>query len=312
MSPAEGIGPREVDTAARRIAAILPATPTVRSDRFDAWFKLENLQVTGSYKVRGALNALLLGARRSDRRPVIAASAGNHAQGLAWAARHLGIAAYTVVPTGASITKVQGATHLGAQVIAFGECYEDAERHARELASAHGWRFLSAFDDAEVIAGQGSVGVELAPLAPDVVLVPVGGGGLAAGIGLALRSSQTRVVGVQVRGVQGMAAALAGATEFPEPAATIADGVRVRRPGTLTRDICARVLDDIVVVSEEEVRATMVALALEARIIAEGAGALAVAALGYVSGRHKLAIVSGGNIDAAVLSALLNGKASAA
>lgn len=301
-----------IQAAARRIAAVLPATPVVRCDRFDAWLKLENLQPTGSFKARGALNALLLASRQGDRRPVIAASAGNHAQGLAWAARHLGVSAYTVVPTGAPLTKVQGATRLGATVIAFGEGYDDAERHAREQARKHDWRFLSAFDDADVIAGQGSVGVEIAQHAPDVVLVPVGGGGLAAGIGLALQSTRTRVVGVQVRGVQGMESALAGRTDFPEPPTTIADGVRVRRPGTLTRDICARVLDEIVVVEEDEVREAIVALAREARVIAEGAGALAVAALRYVSGRRRLAVVSGGNIDAAVLSALLNGKASAA
>lgn len=297
---------QDVHAAARRIAPMLPPTPVVHCDHFDAWLKLENLQVTGSYKVRGALNALLVAVGSGDRRPVIAASAGNHAQGLAWAARRLGLSAYTVVPTTAPITKVHGTTRLGAQVIAFGDGYDEAERHAQELAATHEWRFLPAFDDPEVIAGQGSVGIEVAPLAPDVVLVPVGGGGLAAGISLALESCRTRIVGVQVRGVDSMAAALAGATEFPEPAATVADGVRVRRPGTLTRDICARVLDDIVVVSEEEVREAIVALALEARIIAEGAGALAVAALAYVSGRRKVAIVSGGNIDAAVLAALLN------
>ena len=303
MSPT----PQDIQTAAKRLAAFLRPTPVVRCETFDAWLKLENLQATGSYKVRGALNALLLAAEEGDRRPVIAASAGNHAQGVAWAAKRLGLVGYLVIPKAAPATKRAGIERLGGRVIAFGDCFEDAECHARDLSRTNDWRFIHAFEDSAVIAGQATVGVEAASLAPDVVVVPVGGGGLASGVGLALMPLRARVIGVQIRGVQGMMDALAGATDFPEPAATIADGVKVRTPGLLTRQICARVLDDIIVVTEDEVREAMRLLALRSRIVAEGAGAIAAAGLQRVSGDRRLAVVSGGNVDAAVLRSVLAG-----
>ena len=298
----------DVERAEARIRPYLAPSPLAWCEQVGAWLKLESLQVTGSYKVRGALNALLARVEAGERRPVVAASAGNHARGVAWAARQLGLRALVVMPTDAPRTKIAGATALGAEVVLHGDCFEDAEERARALAETHGGWLLSAFDDAHVIAGQGTVGLELLPLAPDVVLVPIGGGGLASGVGLALRAHGVRVVGVQVEGVDAMARVLSGRPALTELAHTIADGVRVREPGQLTRRICASVLDEVVLVTEAEVRRAVVDLAQGARVVAEGAGALAVAALPKVRGARKVAVISGGNIDLSRLGALLSAR----
>ena len=296
----------DVLAAQARLRRYLPPTPLHHAERFGVMLKLENLQRTGSYKVRGALNALLAARERGDTRPVIAASAGNHAQGLAWAAYRLGVQAITVMPHGAPQNKIAGVSHWGATVRQHGDSYDEAYAFARELAEQNDYRFLSAFDDPDVIAGQGTVGIEIAPYAPDVVIVPIGGGGLASGVALALKSQGVRVVGAQVEGVDSMARALKGDTREVAPVASLADGVRVKVPGFLTRRLCASLLDDVVIVREAELRETLVRLALEENIIAEGAGALALAAGRRVSGKRKCAVVSGGNIDAAVLAGLLS------
>ena len=306
----------DVLAAQARLRRYLDVTPMHYAERFGCWLKLENLQRTGSYKVRGAMNALLAGRERGDERTVIAASAGNHAQGLAWAAYRLGLPAITVMPKCAPDTKVAGVAHWGATVRLHGDSYDEAKAFAAELALQHDYRLLSAFDDPDVIAGQGTVGLEIAAaLSPDVVLVPIGGGGLAAGVALALKSAccswikaskRVRIVGAQVEGVDAMARALRGETPDAEPAATLADGVRVRQPGDLTRRLLASLLDDIVIVREAELRETLVRLALEEHVIAEGAGALALAAGRRVAGKRKCAVVSGGNLDAGVLAQLLS------
>lgn len=296
----------DVLAAQARLRRYLPATPLHHAERFGCWLKLENLQRTGSYKVRGALNALLAARERGDTRTVIAASAGNHAQGLAWAAYRLGVTAITVMPRTAPQTKIAGVSHWGATVRLHGDTYDEAKAFAAELAAQNDYRVLSAFDDPDVIAGQGTVGLELAALMPDVVLVPIGGGGLASGVALALKSQGVRVIGAQVEGVDSMRRAVAGDLAPHEPAATLADGVRVKQPGELTRRLCGQLLDDIVVVREAELRETLVRLALEEHVIAEGAGALALAAGRRVAGKRKCAVVSGGNLDAGVLAQLLS------
>lgn len=292
--------------AQARLRPYLAATPLHYAERFGCWLKLENLQRTGSYKVRGAMNALLAMRERGDQRPVIAASAGNHAQGLAWAGYRLRVPVIAVMPLNAPQTKIAGVAHWSATVRLHGETYDEAKAFAAELAEQNDYRLLSAFDDPDVIAGQGTVGLEMAALAPDVVLVPIGGGGLAAGVALALKSQGVRIVGAQVEGVDSMARALRGDFELRESAATLADGVRVKEPGLLTRQLLAELLDDIVIVREAELRETLVRLALEEHVIAEGAGALALAAGRRVAGRRKCAVVSGGNIDASVLAQLLS------
>ncbi|AAY47913.1 threonine dehydratase [Xanthomonas arboricola] len=296
----------DVLAAQARLRKYLSPTPLHYAERFGVWLKLENLQRTGSYKVRGALNALLAGLERGDERPVICASAGNHAQGVAWSAYRLGVQAITVMPHGAPQTKIAGVAHWGATVRQHGNSYDEAFAFARELADQNGYRFLSAFDDPDVIAGQGTVGIELAAHAPDVVIVPIGGGGLASGVALALKSQGVRIVGAQVEGVDSMARAVRGDLREITPVATLADGVKVKIPGFLTRRLCSSLLDDVVIVREAELRETLVRLALEEHVIAEGAGALALAAGRRVSGKRKCAVVSGGNIDATVLATLLS------
>jgi len=296
----------DVLAAQARLRRFLPPTPLHYAERFGTWLKLENLQRTGSYKVRGALNAMLAALERGDERPVICASAGNHAQGVAWAAFRLGVQAITVMPHGAPATKIAGVQHWGATVRQHGNGYDEAYAFARELAGQNGYRFLSAFDDPDVIAGQGTLGIEIAPHAPDVVIVPIGGGGLASGVALALKSQGVRIVGAQVEGVDSMARAIKGDVREIAPVATLADGVKVKIPGFLTRRLCASLLDDVVIVREAELRETLVRLALEEHVIAEGAGALALAAGRRVAGKRKCAVVSGGNIDATVLSTLLS------
>jgi threonine dehydratase len=303
----------DVLAAQVRLRRYLDPTPAHYAERFGCWLKLENLQRTGSYKVRGALNALLAMRERGDTRTVVTASAGNHAQGLAWAAYRLDWPVITVMPRCAPATKIAGVAHWGATVRLHGDSYDEAKAFAAALAAQHGYRLLSAFDDADVIAGQGTVGLELAKLAPDVVLVPIGGGGLAAGVALALKAAclpgmarrRLRIVGAQVEGVDAMARTLRGETTLREPAATLADGVRVKQPGELTRRVLETLLDDVVIVREPELRETLVRLALEEHVIAEGAGALALAAGRRVPGRRKCAVVSGGNVDAGVLARLL-------
>ncbi len=296
----------DVLAAQARLRRYLPPTPVHYAERFGVWLKLENLQRTGSYKVRGALNALLAGLERGDERTIICASAGNHAQGVAWAAHRLGVQAITVMPHGAPQTKIAGVAHWGATVRQHGDSYDEAYAFARELAEQNGYRFLSAFDDPDVIAGQGTVGIELAAHAPDVVIVPIGGGGLASGVALALRSQGVRIVGAQVEGVDSMARAIRGDIRAIDPVPTLADGVKVKIPGFITRRLCASLLDDVVIVREAELRETLVRLALEEHVIAEGAGALALAAGRRVAGKRKCAVVSGGNIDAGVLATLLS------
>ncbi|MFT4178853.1 MAG: threonine dehydratase [Thermomonas sp.] len=296
----------DVLAAQARLRNYLDVTPTHYAERFNTWLKLENLQRTGSYKVRGALNALLAARERGDRRHVITASAGNHAQGMAWAAYRLGIPAITVMPKTAPQTKVAGVAHWGATVRLHGDTYDEAKAFAAELAEQNGFRLLSAFDDPDVIAGQGTVGLEIATaMNPDVVLVPIGGGGLASGVALALKSQGVRIIGAQVEGVDAMARALKGDRSLRDPAATLADGVRVKEPGYLTARVLHELLDDVVIVREAELRETLVRLALEEHLIAEGAGALALAAGKRIAGKRKCAVISGGNLDAGVLAALL-------
>jgi len=293
----EWVSDLDITQANQRIRKLVRKTPLLRSPHFGGWLKLENLQHTGAYKVRGACNAVLEGYERGDRRSVIAASAGNHSSGVAFAAEQAGIASYAVMPRSAPLIKIAMTERYGANVILHGETYEAAHAHALLLAREQGHRYVAAFDDRHIIAGQASLGLELRSVAPEVVYVPVGGGGLAAGVGLALRRSGTRVVGVQVEGVDGMYRAFHGYPPLERAAPTIADGVHVARPGTLTAEICREVLDSVELVSEQELRQTMLSLLETDRVLAEGAGALAVAAMRRNPGPRNVAIVSGGNVD---------------
>ncbi len=288
----------DVHAAALRLRTVLTPTPLVYSQDRDAWLKLENLQITGAYKVRGALNDLMIQAEQGDDRTVIAASAGNHGAGVAWAARHVGLQAIIVVPVHAPRTKVERIRSLGAQVVFMGENFEASLLWANHCARTQGWRLLHAFDDPDVIAGQGTIALDLLNLRPDVVLIPVGGGGLAAGTSLVLRDAGIRSVGVQIEGVDALASYFRGGPTRIRPRSTIADGLRVREAGKLSRKLCYDNLDDVVLVTEEEVLHAITSLEAQEPWSVEGAGAVSVAALNHVSGGRRVALITGGNRDA--------------
>lgn len=287
----------DVRAAAVRLDAVLPRTPLIHSGAWGAWLKLESLQLTGAYKVRGALNAVLCALEQGDHRPVVAASAGNHGAGVAWAAQHVGLPAVVAVPEDAPSVKVERIAALGAEVQRVGRSFEESLQWARAYAEQAGARLIHAFDDPQVIAGQGTIAFELLGVRPDVVLVPVGGGGLAAGISLVLRAAGVRLVGVQIEGVDAMASVLRGGPDRIVPRPTVADGIRVGSPGQLTRILCRRGLERVVLVREDEVRLAMSALYVQEGLVVEGAGAVAVAGLARVPGQRRVALVTGGNVS---------------
>jgi threonine dehydratase len=312
----------DVDAAARAIARGAIATPTIASADLSELaggrvaLKAESLQVSGSFKLRGALSKLAaLGDRAAGG--LIAASAGNHARAVAQAARIAGVGCDVFMPRDAPVSKVAAVQNLGARVRLSGSSVEAALELATALAAETGAALVHPFDDLDVIAGQGTIGLELLRDVPELarVVVPVGGGGLASGIGLALRRERPDVelVGVQAEACAPLADAIAGdgaprAPEFPT-VATIADGIALKRPGERTLPLLRELLHSLETVSEEEIAAAMVFLAEDAKLVAEGAGAVAVAAV--MSGRlppldgTTVAIVSGGNVDNGLLASLL-------
>ena len=271
--------------------------------------KTENLQRTGSFKLRGAL-AKIAALGEHCATGVVTGSAGNHAQAVAYAARARGVPCEVFMPETAPIAKVEAANGLGARVSFAGVSVDECL--ARERAAESGLAFVHPFDDPDVIAGQGTLGLELLAQIDDLalVIVPVGGGGLASGVAIALKSErpEIRVVGVQVESCAAFPASLAAGRPIAvQSSVTIADGIAVKRPGELTLDLMARWVDDMVVVSEDEVAEAMVFLLERAKLVVEGAGAVGVAALlgGRVAGARTgttAAILSGGNVDAGLLA----------
>ena len=296
---------RDVEQAAERLQPWVRQTPLVHSRHRRAWLKLENLQITGAFKVRGALNALLLQRERGDERPVMAASAGNHGAGIAWAAQQLGLRATVVVPHTAPESKIKRIESVGARVIFQGERFDESLLWAQHEARRRGARFVHAFDDPEIIAGQGTLALELLKIQPERVLIPIGGGGLAAGITLALQGRGVQCIGVQVEGLDAMSLALGPRPCRIEPKYSLADGLRVGEPGRMTRVLCKAHLDGLVTVTEDQVRRSMVSLATREGLTVEGAAAVSVAALDQVPRGRNIAIVSGGNVDAVTFRKLM-------
>jgi threonine dehydratase len=308
----------DVRRAAAAGAGVIRETPVVSSQTLaqrtgvTVALKAENLQRTGSFKLRGALAKLASLSDAECARGVVAGSAGNHAQAVAYAARARGVHCEVFMPVGAAIAKAEAATALGAQVRLVGATVDDALAAAHERAASGGLVFVHPFDDPEVIAGQGGVGLELAAQVPDLarVLVPLGGGGLLSGVAIALAQQRpdAEVIGVQVQTCAPFEASLAaGEPVAVESALTIADGIAVKRPGTLTLALIRRWVHRIVVVSEDEVAEAMVFLLERAKLVVEGAGAVGVAAL--LSGRlaatgsgTTAVILSGGNVDPGLLA----------
>ncbi|MCX5890681.1 MAG: threonine ammonia-lyase [Deltaproteobacteria bacterium] len=307
---------KDIEAARERLKGVVLRTPLIYSDTLsrlggrEVYLKLENLQTTGSFKLRGALNRLTLLKERGEGDKVVAASAGNHGQGVAYAAAHLGLPATIVMPEGASISKQMATQGYGAEVILYGQDVSQAVDKARALEAA-GYVFIHPYDDPEVIAGQGTLGLEILEDLPEVntVVVPVGGGGLAAGVILALKANQPEVlvVGVQTRQAPSLVEAFMKGTPTPVPAApTLADGIRVPLTGRLPFMILKEYLRDLALVEEHEIAQALLLLLEDKKILAEGAGAVAAAALlGPLADRHLgrqvVVLVSGGNIDMPLL-----------
>ena len=312
-------GLAEIEAAARRIEGAVVRTPTlysrVLSERFgaDIWVKFENLQHTGAYKERGALNKLLLMDKAMRARGVIAASAGNHAQALAYHARRLGVPAVIVMPTPTPIVKVSQTEGHGAEVVLHGAVFEEAYAEARRLADERGLTFVHPFDDPDVMAGQGTVALELLADAPDVdlLIVPIGGGGLISGIAVAAHAlkPEIRIVGVEAELYPSMYGRFAGKPGLACAGDTIAEGIAVKAPGEQTAPIIEALVDDIVLAPERDIEAAVAMLVAAEKTVAEGAGAAALAAMlgapERYRGRRIGLVVSGGNIDTHLLANVL-------
>ncbi|MDP9385339.1 MAG: threonine ammonia-lyase [Actinomycetota bacterium] len=303
-----------VDAIARRTPVLSSRTISERSGGIVA-LKAENLQRTGSFKIRGAAAKLEALGEHGCARGVVCASAGNHGQGVAAAARARGVPCEVFVPTDAPIAKTEAALGSGATVTVGGASIEDCIAAALERAESKGIAFVHPFDDQQVVAGQGSVGLELLEEVPDLakVVVPVGGGGLCSGIAVAVKSArpEVEVVGVQIDGCAPYPESLRRGESVPvtRTPLTIADGIAVKRPGTLTLELLSAWVDDVAVVGEEETAEAMVLLLERAKLVVEGAGAVGVAALlgGQVAPAASgttVAVLSGGNVDAGLLASV--------
>ena len=281
----------------------------------EIYLKTENLQVTGSFKVRGAYYKISQLSDEEKAHGVIACSAGNHAQGVALAAAHSGIPSLICIPDGAPISKVEATKSYGAQVELVKGVYDDAYNRAVELQKERNLTFIHPFNDPDVIAGQGTIGLELLKQLPDMdaVIVPVGGGGLISGVAFAIKSlnPKCKVYGVQAAGAASMKASLEqNGPHSLTGVSTFADGIAVKCPGDLTYELCSTYVDDVVTVSDDETATAILALIEQQKLITEGAGAVAVAAAMFnkvdVKGKKVACILSGGNIDVTILSKVIN------
>ncbi len=276
--------------------------------------KTENLQRTGSFKIRGAFNFMRSLPAASAACGVVAASAGNHAQGVALAAQEAGMQATVVMPRGTPISKIAATRSYGAEVLLHGTVFDDAFERALQIQQETGAALVHAFDHPQIIAGQGTVGLEILRDLPQVstVLVPIGGGGLISGTALAIKeqSPQVKIIGVEAEGAASARASLnAGQIVSLAQVRTIADGISVKRPGELTYEIMSRYVDDVVTVTDDEIASTVLLLLERAKLVVEGAGAAALAAAVYhpgsLRGEKVVAVLSGGNIDVNFVSRII-------
>jgi threonine dehydratase len=307
----------DIQAARATLRDVIIATPLLPAERLSSelgariLYKAENTQYSGSFKIRGAYNTIYHLSPEERQRGVIAPSAGNHAQGVAMAARLVGCAATIVMPERAPLTKVVATRRLGAEVVLHGASFDDAVAHARMLQQERELTYIHAFDHPRVIAGQGTIGLELAEMLPNIntLVVPIGGGGLIGGIAIALKAHcpDVRIIGVQAEGC----APVPGSLNVGRPVAvasahTIADGIAVKRPGELTLPIIQELVDDVVTVTEDEIVMAIAHVLQNSRLVVEGAGAAGVAAL--LAGKVRLqagdliaTLLCGGNIDSNLL-----------
>ena len=278
------------------------------------YLKPENLQYTGSFKLRGAYYKISQLSDEDKSHGVIACSAGNHAQGVALGATHNGIKSLICLPAGAPLSKVEATKGYGADICLVPGVYDDAYQKALQLRDEHGYTFVHPFDDEKVIAGQGTIGLEIIEEMPDVdaVVIPIGGGGLISGVALAIKTIRpnVKVYGVQAAGAASMFTSLVdGHIERLQSVQTIADGIAVKEPGVNTFDLCQRYVDEVVTVTDDEIAAAILALIEQQKIVAEGAGAVSVAAVMFnklpIQGKKVVCLVSGGNIDVTILSRVI-------
>ena len=310
----------DIEKAAERLAPILHHTELDLSSTFSAmtggriYLKCENRQKTGSFKIRGASNKIAALLEAGNRGPVVASSAGNHAQGVAYAASRFGIPATIVMPKTAPIAKAQATEGYGAKVVLAGDCYDDAYACAKQICEEEGATFLHPYNDLDVIAGQGTLGLEILSDLPyvDVIIVPAGGGGLLAGVASAVKliNPRVQVYGVQAEGADAIAQSFAQKKLVTtESASTIADGIAVKVPGDITVDIINRYADGVVTVSESEIANAILLLMERCKQIVEPAGATPLAAVlsGKIDVKDKrvVCVMSGGNIDVSFIQSII-------
>ena len=297
---------------------VIRETDVIRAPKInpesDIYLKTENLQITGSFKVRGAYYRMSQLSDEEKERGVIACSAGNHAQGVALAAAKNGIKSLICLPDGAPISKVEATKSYGAEVDLVKGVYDDAYAEALRLRDEKGYTFIHPFDDENVIAGQGTIGLELLEQIPDMdaVIVPIGGGGLISGVAFAIKSLDPRikVYGVQAAGAPSMFNSVKdGKIECLSSVSTIADGIAVKEPGENTFKLVSEYVDDIVTVTDDEISAAILALMEQQKLVTEGAGAVPVAAAMFnkvpIKGKKAVCLLSGGNIDVTILSRVI-------
>ena len=311
---------RDIKNAAQRLRPILHHTELDLSSTFSSmtggsiYLKCENRQKTGSFKIRGASNKIASLVEQGQVQSVVASSAGNHAQGVAYAAKKFGIPATIVMPESAPIAKVQATEGYGAKVVLSGSCYDDAYTKAREICDSEGATFLHPYNDVDVIAGQGTLGIEILGDLPtvDLILVPAGGGGLLSGVAAAVKqlNPRVKVIGVQAEGANAIARSFREKRLITtETASTIADGIAVKAPGDITVDIINQYVDDVVTVSDREISSAILLLMERCKQIVEPAGATSLAAaLGGkidVEGKNVVCLLSGGNIDVSFIQNII-------
>ena len=309
----------DVYRAAKQLEGVARKTRLIHSDYFselchnDVYLKPENLQHTGAFKLRDAYNKISQLTPEERVRGVITASAGNHAQGVAYAARKLGVKAVICMPATTPILKVEGTRALGAEVVLHGDGFDDAYAHSLELQKKHGYVYIHPFNDLQVLLGQGTTALEIIDALKDVdaILCPIGGGGFASGVALATKlvNPNVKVIGVEPENAACMKAALAADKVVTlDSADTVADGCAVKTAGTLTFEFCKKYLDDIITVSEIDIMNALLSLIEKHKLVAEGAGVLSLAALAKLPFHDKkvVSIISGGNIDISTISALID------
>ena len=310
---------KEIQDARLVLDKVIRKTDLIEATGFstecDVYIKAENLQRTGSFKIRGAYNKISRLSPEEKARGVVACSAGNHAQGVALGASENGIRSVICLPDGAPISKIEATKHYGAEVELVSGVYDDAYTRALELKEEKGYVFIHPFDDPYVIAGQGTIGLEIMEQLPDAdaVIVPIGGGGLISGIAVAVKSinPHCKIYGVQAAGAPGMYEAIKNNDLKALPAvSTIADGIAVKLPGKLTFELCKKYVDRIVTVTDDQISAAALTLLERQKVVAEGAGAASAAAVLYgglpLAGKKVVCVVSGGNIDVTILSRVIS------